>query len=61
MVIPSWRRIPLRAPSAAIDIYLVLVLPDAYRTLVLERGWTADRYEAWLAGALVQQLLHGGN
>ena len=47
--------------SDAVDIYLTLVLPDAYRTLVLERGWTADRYETWLAGALIHQLLHPGN
>jgi hypothetical protein len=33
------------------------VLPEIYRTLVLERGWPADRYEAWLAGSFTQQLL----
>lgn len=43
----------------AVDIYLTLVLPDVYRTLVLERGWTAGRYEIWLADALIHQLLHG--
>jgi AcrR family transcriptional regulator len=41
----------------AVDIYLVLVLPEAYRTLVTERGWTADRYEKWLSEALIGQLL----
>jgi AcrR family transcriptional regulator len=45
----------------ALDIYLTLVLPDVYRTLVLERGWTPDRYESWLAGSLIHQLLHRGN
>jgi len=40
-----------------VDIYLTLVLPEIYRTLVLERGWTADRYETWLADALIRQLL----
>ncbi|GAB3416300.1 hypothetical protein GCM10027569_38820 [Flindersiella endophytica] len=40
-----------------VDIYLTLVLPEVYRTLVLERGWTADRYETWLAANLVHQLL----
>ena len=39
------------------DRYLALVLPEIYRTLVLERHWTIDRYEAWLADTLVQQLL----
>jgi AcrR family transcriptional regulator len=41
----------------ATGIYLALVLPEIYRTLVVERGWPADRYEAWLAGSFTQQLL----
>jgi tRNA pseudouridine-54 N-methylase len=40
-----------------VDIYLTLVLPEVYRTLVIARGWTADRYQNWLAGALTTQLL----
>jgi AcrR family transcriptional regulator len=40
-----------------VGIYLTLVLPEVYRTLVVERGWPADRYETWLADTLVQQLL----
>jgi AcrR family transcriptional regulator len=40
-----------------VDTYVTLVLPEIYRTLVVERGWTADRYETWLAGTLVRQLL----
>jgi AcrR family transcriptional regulator len=47
--------------SDAVDIYIMLVLPEIYRTLVLERGWTADQYENWLAGTLIRQLLQGGN
>jgi len=35
------------------------VLPEIYRTLVVERGWSAERYEDWLAAALVRQLLGG--
>ena len=27
-----------------VDLYITLVLPEVYRTLVLERGWSADRY-----------------
>jgi AcrR family transcriptional regulator len=42
----------------ALAIYLTLVLPEVYRTLVLERGWTPDRYETWLARNLTSQLLH---
>lgn len=41
----------------AVDIYVALVVPEIYRTLVIERGWTPDRYEAWLGDALVDQLL----
>lgn len=41
----------------AVDVYLALVLPEIYRTLVLERGWPADRYETWLADNLIRQLL----
>ena len=40
-----------------LDRYLALVLPEIYRTLVLERGWSNDRYESWLADALVHDLL----
>jgi AcrR family transcriptional regulator len=47
--------------SDAVGIYLTLVLPEVYRTLVLERGWTAGRYENWLAATLIHQLLQGGN
>jgi AcrR family transcriptional regulator len=43
--------------DAGVDVYLALVLPEVYRTLVVERGWTADRYETWLGDALVGQLL----
>ncbi|MET7403284.1 TetR/AcrR family transcriptional regulator [Dactylosporangium sp. NPDC005572] len=49
------------APGVSVDdgvaIYLTLVLPEVYRTLVIERGWTTDRYEKWLANALITQLL----
>jgi hypothetical protein len=41
----------------AIDLYLALVLPEIYRTLVLERGWTPEQYEDWLTQQLVAQLL----
>jgi AcrR family transcriptional regulator len=40
-----------------VDTYITLVLPEIYRTLVLERGWTVDRYETWLADTLIRQLL----
>ena len=41
----------------ALDLYLALVLPEIYRTLVLERGWAPEQYEDWLTQQLVAQLL----
>ena len=41
----------------ALAVYLTLVLPEVYRTLVLERGWSIDRYEEWLATTLTRDLL----
>lgn len=40
-----------------VAVYLALVLPEVYRTLVIEGGWTADRYQDWLTNALVTHLL----
>ncbi|WP_327001735.1 hypothetical protein OHA72_42410 [Dactylosporangium sp. NBC_01737] len=49
------------APGVGVEhgvaVYLTLVLPEVYRTLVVERGWTDDDYERWLADALITQLL----
>jgi hypothetical protein len=30
---------------------------DVYRMLVHERGWTPDRYQAWLSETLVRELV----
>ena len=46
--------------DTAVDRYLVTVLPEIYRTLVIERGWTPNDYEKWLGETLVQQLLDRG-
>jgi AcrR family transcriptional regulator len=43
--------------SRALDIYLTLVLPEVYRSLVLDRGWSPAQYETWLGDQLVHQLL----
>jgi len=40
-----------------LDLYITLVLPEIYHSLVLERGWNPDRYETWLADNLIHQLL----
>ena len=41
----------------ASDVIHALASPEVYRLLVLDRGWSLDRYEAWLADCLVSQLL----
>ena len=46
----------LRARDAA-DIIHALASPELYRLLVIDRHWTTDRYEDWLASTLAGQLL----
>ena len=41
----------------ALDLYVSWTLPEVYRTLVLERGWSPNRYENWLAELLIRELL----
>jgi AcrR family transcriptional regulator len=43
----------------AADIIHAIVSPDMYRLLTRERGWSADRFEHWLAGTLTELLLGG--
>lgn len=40
-----------------LSVYLALVLPEVWGTLVAERGWPPDKYEAWLGDSLVATLL----
>ncbi|MCA1702272.1 MAG: TetR/AcrR family transcriptional regulator [Actinobacteria bacterium] len=47
----------LRERDAA-DVIHALMSPELYRLLVVDRGWKTERYERWLAGSLVDQLLH---
>jgi AcrR family transcriptional regulator len=46
----------LRARDAA-DIIYALASPELYGLLVFDRGWSGERYEQWLRGTLVDQLL----
>jgi AcrR family transcriptional regulator len=48
---------PGLSPTGALDLYVALTVPEIYRTLVVERGWTVERYENWLAAALIRELL----
>lgn len=43
--------------SVATDILWCFSNEEIYRELVQERGWSVDRYERWLKGTLVAQLL----
>src|SRR5689334_1153274 len=43
--------------DAAADILWALNHPTLYRLLTVERGWSPDRYEAWLGDLLASQLL----
>jgi len=45
----------LKARDAA-DIVHALMSPEVFRLLVVERGWTPDRYRTWVTDMLVQQL-----
>ena len=44
-------------PSEAADVVYVLMSPDTHRTLTVERGWTGEQYEHWLARSLRALLL----
>ncbi len=43
--------------AAAADVVYTLMAPEVYGLLTGERGWSADRYERWLADALCRLLL----
>lgn len=45
------------SPEQAAAILLALTHDKIYQELVHVAGWSPDAYEAWLAGALKQQLL----
>jgi predicted membrane chloride channel (bestrophin family) len=46
----------LRERDAA-DIIHALMSPEVYQLLVIDRSWTPERYEQWLKGILIDQLL----
>jgi AcrR family transcriptional regulator len=43
--------------ATATDILWTLNHPDVWLLLTGERGWSAERFEGWLAAAIAQQLL----
>lgn len=48
---------PNLAPAQAAAIFRALTLAEVYQELVVQAGWTPDKYEAWLAQILILQLL----
>jgi len=46
----------LRERDAA-DVIHALASPEVYGLLVMDRGWSGERYERWIADTLRQQLL----
>ncbi len=45
------------AVEDATTIFLGLTSFDLYRQMVLDSGWSPDRYQSWLEGALRRELL----
>lgn len=41
----------------AADIIHALASPEVYSLLILDRGWSGERYERWLTSILIDQLL----
>jgi AcrR family transcriptional regulator len=39
------------------DVIWTMTGRDVYRSLVIERGWSSDEFEAWLANALIRTLI----
>lgn len=47
--------------DVATDVVWLLSSPETYEQLVLDRGWTPERFEEWLATALVDLILSPGH
>lgn len=43
--------------AQATDRFVALTIPEIYRTLVTDRGWSPEKFEVWLGDLLVDQLL----
>jgi AcrR family transcriptional regulator len=54
------RRVELRrglSSKQAVHIFIACTLPEAYGSLVIERRWTPNEYERWLADLLCRELI----
>ena len=52
---------PSLDPSEAADFVYLLWSPETHRTLTVERRWTPEQYEDWMARALRRTLLAPGD
>jgi AcrR family transcriptional regulator len=43
--------------SDAADLLHALMSPETYQLLVIDRHWTPEKYQQWLAATLIQQLV----
>ena len=53
------RKTPIRpdlAPQRAADILFVLLGPDLYRTIVIERGWTTAEWARWIERSILREI-----
>jgi AcrR family transcriptional regulator len=48
-------------PETATDILYTIGSPETYRLLVIERGWSGDRFEAWFGETLERLILETGS
>jgi AcrR family transcriptional regulator len=53
----SGRLRPSLSADEAVDVAWTMLGPDYYVQLVFERGWTPDRYQEWVAQALIDLFL----
>lgn len=59
LVVELCTKAPVRSGlsrSQATDLLFVLLSPDLYRALVLERGWPASRWRAWLERLILRDI-----
>jgi len=40
----------------AADLFFVLLGPDLYRSLVIERGWSKTQWSTWVRGSLLRDV-----
>ena len=55
-VLAGGGRLRMPMPQAAATMY-VLYSPDVAEMLMVDHGWSGDRYEKWLADMLYETLL----